>query len=578
MSISASEALRRRHDAGRIKNIESRLLPFVKPVFQPEFAITAKSQVFCIGSCFARNVERALEAARVRVVSSEFSVPSSEYSGSPANSILNKYTPPAIWQELKLNSELAARGVKKVAYEDIEHILYETPDGRVIDGQLSGFRPVARERALSRRQEIYELFCRIGTCDVIILTLGLIECWYDRSRDIYIQQAPTNRLDKYLADIEFRQLDFSTCLALIGSAVEHLLSLQPSLQLVITTSPVVLARTFTSDDIIIANNLSKSTLRAVAGAVASQGRVTYFPSYEMATLSRGVAVYESDHSHIRDDFVRKIISYFVDQSGDASVKAQFHFTNELAAMASAEQHAKLLDRVREVPVDILADEIVFLAARAAAVLGAKSDLEHFEVAAMERSARERSGVVTQAAAVAFNQWLIETPSDKRFSEIALRNGKVGLEVLDDTYLRRARRLMKCQDLTNALPLAERALVAMPESEIAILSVGKCLSDLGQKSEALTVLSKLDQISPTMPAGLRLRAVLLGERGDIPLALDAARRALALKEGDEATIKLVRKLESAHGTFVRQPNPALDWLLSVIRQLKQVFTTLSSWRP
>ncbi len=77
-----------------------------------------------------------------------------------------------------------------------------------------------------------------------------------------------------------------------------------------TTSPVVLARTFTDKDIIVANNHSKSVLRAVAGEVSDEcARVDYFPSYEIATIGPREQVWDDDLIHVKSNFVARIMQH-----------------------------------------------------------------------------------------------------------------------------------------------------------------------------------------------------------------------------------------------------------------------------
>ena len=51
------------------KHDGARLYPLVSPAVTPQFSISAKDSVFAIGSCFARNLEGALHAAGMNVLS-----------------------------------------------------------------------------------------------------------------------------------------------------------------------------------------------------------------------------------------------------------------------------------------------------------------------------------------------------------------------------------------------------------------------------------------------------------------------------------------------------------------------------
>lgn len=73
-----------------------------------------------------------------------------------------------------------------------------------------------------------------------------------------------------------------------------------------------MSATFSGLDIAIANSLSKSTLRAAAGAFeAAHDDVDYFPSYEIATLSERSFAYAPDCLHVSDQIVGQIMGVFI---------------------------------------------------------------------------------------------------------------------------------------------------------------------------------------------------------------------------------------------------------------------------
>jgi hypothetical protein len=74
-------------------------------------------------------------------------------------------------------------------------------------------------------------------------------------------------------------------------------------------SPVPLGRTFTDDDIVIANGYSKAQLRAVAGQIDAEfDNVIYWPSYEIALRAD---LFRPDGRHITEDGVRFIMDRFL---------------------------------------------------------------------------------------------------------------------------------------------------------------------------------------------------------------------------------------------------------------------------
>jgi hypothetical protein len=97
----------------------------------------------------------------------------------------------------------------------------------------------------------------------------------------------------------------------ISRIVELITAAKPNARIFCTVSPVPLKRTFSGDDIFVANSLSKATLRTVLVEIAAaQPNVTYFPSYE-AVISGGDAAWEGDGRHVQRPVVEAITQTFV---------------------------------------------------------------------------------------------------------------------------------------------------------------------------------------------------------------------------------------------------------------------------
>lgn len=86
----------------------------------------------------------------------------------------------------------------------------------------------------------------------------------------------------------------------------------PHARIVLTVSPVPLSRTFTGQDVAVANCYSKSVLRAAAEAVVQQyDFVDYFPSYESVTLSDPRLAWDLDRVHVTGEVVKANIERLV---------------------------------------------------------------------------------------------------------------------------------------------------------------------------------------------------------------------------------------------------------------------------
>jgi hypothetical protein len=95
-------------------------------------------------------------------------------------------------------------------------------------------------------------------------------------------------------ETEFRQASFAENLAVMERIADLITAEKPGTLIYVTVSPVPLQRTFSGQDVYVANNLSKSTLRAALGQLAvNRKNVRYFPSYEMVMAARDEA-WEAD--------------------------------------------------------------------------------------------------------------------------------------------------------------------------------------------------------------------------------------------------------------------------------------------
>jgi hypothetical protein len=290
----------------------NRLEPECWPVLAPKFKILPGSTVFSMGSCFARNIEDHLFKLGFVVPTLDFSVPKSEFPYRP-NGILNKYTPPSIWFELKWASDIILNGT--IREEDLINPLIQLSNDEWVDAQLAGFRVVSKERAVERRREVFYLYEKGFNADVVTITLGLLECWWDSQLKRYIQQIPSEEMLKaYPERFMFDFMDYEYALEYLRKSIELLNSIgTKGKKIILTTSPVPMARSFSGQDAIIANTYAKSILRAVAGVVARENdNVDYFPSYESVMLSRWAkAIWMDDLIHVNNGFVAKIVDYLI---------------------------------------------------------------------------------------------------------------------------------------------------------------------------------------------------------------------------------------------------------------------------
>lgn len=283
----------------RIDDPENRFASYADPAFETSFRLEPGQRIFTIGSCFARSIERALAARGFDIPMLDFTVDPQEWGGDPG-AVLNTYVPSVIAPQIRW-----AFGLEKF---DLGRHCAEVRPERYVDLQLtSGFRPMPAETVLARRERINALYRKLADSHVVLLTLGLIEAWFDRKSSTHINAAPPKSAALAEPDrFELQVLTYEEVLAsLRGLTALFDQVCPPGYRMILTVSPVPLTATFTPNDVAVANAYSKAVLRAAAEAlVAEQSHIEYFPSYESVMLTARDLAFAEDQIHIRPQIVR----------------------------------------------------------------------------------------------------------------------------------------------------------------------------------------------------------------------------------------------------------------------------------
>ena len=281
------------------------------PDLSPSFTINKEDRIFTMGSCFARNIEVLLEKFGYTVTSHddifEKYEPRDLNGHRPAYNFLNRFNSFAIMQDLTWALD------PEEQFDD--NSLVPFSNGTFADPH-SHFTLsfVGKKETLERRKELNEVNRRISSSRIIILTLGLSEAWKDNLTNRYINYTPTKEMfEENPERFSFHVTSYEENLA----SLEKIYSLlqgygHKDFQLVFTVSPVTLAGTFRSNDVIISNCYSKSVLRAAVEAIQLKHKnVHYFPSYEMVMYSDSQVAWRDDKRHPSGHIVRKITELFL---------------------------------------------------------------------------------------------------------------------------------------------------------------------------------------------------------------------------------------------------------------------------
>ncbi|WP_208348275.1 GSCFA domain-containing protein [Pseudaestuariivita rosea] len=255
----------------------------IKELWDPKYRIRKRTRIATAGSCFAQHFSKALVARGYHWVNAE---PAPE--GLPDHRHADYHFGTFSFRTGNIYTV-------KMLRQWMEWALTDTPmpevfwhrENRVYDPfrpaiEPGGFASEDEVRA-SRRITLAAISEAVRNCDVFVFTMGLTEGWRDRESDLEFAICPGTAAGDFdtarhvFANPTIRQIqrDLRAALKLMRQA-------NPTLQVLLTVSPVPLVATASGQHVLTATSFSKATLRAVAGEMAiAAAYVDYFPSFEI---------------------------------------------------------------------------------------------------------------------------------------------------------------------------------------------------------------------------------------------------------------------------------------------------------
>jgi hypothetical protein len=280
--------------------------------------LTPESRIFTMGSCFAAELRKALTRKGLRVypdyVSVEFDREQQVFNHIPERDSVEHYDTFSIRQEFESAFgiwprrddcfwEVTGKPVNKILRSEV---VYQEPCRKLI---------YARSRELlSDLSGKIDAVMKAGVeqADILVITLGLTEVWQHKLTGRYLCRPPHSGFGGRPDLATFRQSTFVENYENMKVTLDMILQHYPNKKIVMTVSPVPLEATYSAVDVATANVESKSILRAVAGQICREysANVSYFPSYEMATVLPG-PVFMEDKRHVLPEFADKVINGFM---------------------------------------------------------------------------------------------------------------------------------------------------------------------------------------------------------------------------------------------------------------------------
>lgn len=263
---------------------------------------------FLMGSCFAEEIRLALEQnlGADHVVPNyrqlAFDKAEVQVDELPERNHLNTYNAHSVLQEIERILKLWTPDAND--YWHVEDKI-QCPYRRLVFART----PLAFAEVSAGLDDV--LRRGFVEADHFVFTFGMTEVFVNRASGKIASQKPGYGHGGGRDETEYHRAGFSENLLVMERLVDLITEQKPKAKIFVTVSPVPLKRTFSGEDIFVANMLSKSTLRAALGQlVENRANVIYFPSYE-TVLSAGDDAWEADGRHVRRSVVEAITAAFV---------------------------------------------------------------------------------------------------------------------------------------------------------------------------------------------------------------------------------------------------------------------------
>lgn len=257
--------------------------------------IQRSDRVFAIGSCFAGRIRHAL-AAR------DYELPGLTDRGDPDTVIyLNPF---AMLDALRMAFDEHPWSVEQHAVHTaagwVEPIL-----------EYVGLCHASRDELVQFRRRHERMLRAIVDCDVLIVTLGAADAFYDTATSTYVNQTPKSdpaRATRY----EFREhsaVDVADALVGLEQLVRRHRPGAP-IAIYVSVSPQPLEGCFADADVVVASVRNKAVLRAAVELWRAQSdHVHYVPLFDCVEFSDR-SIWASDLRHLSDDGFALLMRWF----------------------------------------------------------------------------------------------------------------------------------------------------------------------------------------------------------------------------------------------------------------------------
>ncbi|TIS38331.1 GSCFA domain-containing protein [Mesorhizobium sp.] len=265
---------------------------------------TSDDIFFTMGSCFAPEIRRALTSRQIACVPSYRNI-----SFDPTQAIVDELP-----RQEHMNFYNTFTVLWDQAHDDWWQVKKRAPWGPICfqDPYRRGIfakSPQVLRKVIERING--EMRVGFDAATAFIFTFGMTEVFINKSSGKAAAQKPLYRGGGGMQETTLHVSGFQENYANVMATVDMVRQHKPDAPIILTVSPVALARTFQDMDVVTASTEGKSVLRAVLGQVCRErDNVHYLPSFELVTYGGLARSYREDLRHVKKSVVEEIVEQF----------------------------------------------------------------------------------------------------------------------------------------------------------------------------------------------------------------------------------------------------------------------------
>lgn len=147
--------------------------------------------------------------------------------------------------------------------------------------------------------------------DILIITIGQNEGWYDTKHDIVWGFNPPFDFDFGEDRLEYKEFNFNLNLIELKKSLLNLQKINSKIKFILTVGPVSNYTTFLNNDVISQSFVEKSNIRLVFNELEKDKEINayYFPLLEIILFNQNKN-YSLDNRHISKETIKKIYKLF----------------------------------------------------------------------------------------------------------------------------------------------------------------------------------------------------------------------------------------------------------------------------